>query len=124
MRALTVLYDSHCELCCRIRNWLGSQPTYVELIFIAAGSEEARRRFPHLDHERALKELTVISDLGAVYRDAKAWLICLWAMREYREWSLQLGSPELMPLARRTIAWVSRNRFKFANLQGRWRKHS
>jgi predicted DCC family thiol-disulfide oxidoreductase YuxK len=114
MRALIVLYDAHCELCCRIRSWLSSQPKYLELRFIAAGSAEARVKFPELNHERTLKELTVISEQGMVYRDAKAWLMCLWSLKEYRAWSLTLGTPELMPSARRMIAWVSRNRFRFA----------
>lgn len=116
MNALIVLYDAHCELCCRIREWLTSQPKYVELKFIAAGSAEARRRFPELNHNATLRELTVISTSGHVYRDAKAWLMCLWALREYREWSLQLSTPEMMPIARRFIAWISRNRFRIARL--------
>jgi hypothetical protein len=35
--------------------------------------------------------------------------MCLWAMRDYREWSLRLATPELMPFARRLIAWISSN---------------
>lgn len=115
MRTLTVLYDAHCELCCRVRSWLENQAKYIDLKFVAAGSEEAHRRFPQLDHNRTLTELTVIGDNGWVYRDSKAWLICLWALREYREWSLSLGSPELMPIARRLIVWVSKNRFRIGS---------
>jgi predicted DCC family thiol-disulfide oxidoreductase YuxK len=118
MRTLVVLYDVRCDLCRRIQGWLLSQPRYVELAFIPAGSEEAQRRFPQLDHRATLAELTVVSDQGAVYRDAKAWLMCLWALREYRSWSLKLSSPELMPIARRFIAWVSRNRFRWAGVRG------
>jgi hypothetical protein len=95
------------------------QPRYVDLAFLPAGSKEARYRFPQLDHDRTKTELTVISDSGAVYRGAKAWVMCLWALREYRAWSLKLGSPELMPLARRFIAWISRNRFRFGDFVGR-----
>ena len=122
MRALVVLYDPRCDLCCRIRGWLGSQPKYVELEFVPAGSEEARRRFPRLDHEGTFTDLTLVSDRGEVYRGAKAWLMCLWALREYRGWSLRLGSPELMPVARRFIAWVSRHRFRVGSFLGPTRK--
>lgn len=118
MRTLIVLYDQRCDLCRRIQAWLISQPKYVDLAFVAAGSAEARRRLPQLDHGATMTELTVISDGGAVYRGAKAWLMCLWALREYRGWALELGSPEMMPLARRFIAWVSRNRFKFGYFSG------
>ena len=110
MNRLTVLYDAGCSLCCRIRTWLAGQPKYVELEFVPLGSEEALRRFPALDHGRTATELTVIGDDGSVYQGAKGWLMCLWALREYREWSFTLSSPELMPLAQRFIIWVSQNR--------------
>ena len=119
MRALTILYDARCDLCCRIKVWLNQQPKYVDLAFLPAGSEEARYRFPQLDHDKTMTEMTVVSDNGLVYRGAKAWVVCLWALREYREWSLSLGSPELMPIARRFIAWISRNRFRFGDFVGR-----
>lgn len=118
MLTLTVLYDARCDLCCRIRAWLQSRPKYVELAFIAANSDAARRRFPQLNHQATLTELTIVSNRGEVYRGAKAWLMCLWALKEYRAWSLRLASPELMPLARRLIARVSSQRFKFG--QYRW----
>jgi predicted DCC family thiol-disulfide oxidoreductase YuxK len=118
MLTLTVLYDARCDLCCRIRAWLQSQPKYVDLAFVPAASAEALQRFPQLDHALTLRELTVVTNRGDVYRGAKAWLICLWALREYRAWSFRLASPELMPLARRVIARISSQRFKFTNY--RW----
>lgn len=114
MWQLTVLYDERCNVCCGIREWMLLQPKYVQLYFVAANSAEARALFPQLDHERTLHELHVINGYGEVYRDAKAWLMCLWALREYRLWSLRLATPELMPLARRAIARVSSNRGKLA----------
>ena len=114
MYSLTILYDARCDLCCRIREWMLSQTHYVALEFIAADSDEAKARYPQLDHERSLRELHVVTNYGEVYRDAKAWLMCLWALREYRAWSLRLATPELMPLARRAIARVSSNRRQLA----------
>jgi predicted DCC family thiol-disulfide oxidoreductase YuxK len=113
MLTLYVLTDAGCEVCCRIRAWLEAQPKYVDLVFIPAESEAARRRFPRLDHQATLRELTVVSNGGLVYRGAKAWLMCLWALRGYRHWSLRLGSDELIPIARRVIAWMSGNRSRF-----------
>jgi predicted DCC family thiol-disulfide oxidoreductase YuxK len=113
METLTVLYDARCDPCSNIRIWMESQPAYVQLLFVAAGSEEAQRRFPLLDHAATLTELTVVSDAGDVYAGAQGWLMCLWALRAYRGWALQLGSPALMPTARRLITWISRNRWKF-----------
>ncbi len=116
MRHLTILYDANCQLCCRIRAWLMEQPSYLELRFVPANSDGARRAFPGLDHAKTLQELTVIADGGAVYYGAKGWLMCLWALREYREWSFKLARPDLMPTARRFIAWISRNRRQFGRI--------
>ena len=115
MDTLTVLYDARCNLCSHLRAWLEAKPAYVELAFLPAGSQEARRRFPALDHAATTSELTVISDDGAVYIEAKAFLMCLWALRDYRAWSLRLSSPDMIPLARRVVLWVAQNRFRFGS---------
>jgi predicted DCC family thiol-disulfide oxidoreductase YuxK len=116
MRELTVLFDPNCGLCRRAQGWLLSKPKYVELVFVPARSDEARARYPQLNHELTLTDLTVISDEGAVYRGPKAWLMCLWALRQYREWSLRLSSPELLPTAKRVISTVSQNRYQLDGL--------
>jgi predicted DCC family thiol-disulfide oxidoreductase YuxK len=113
MQTLTVLYDARCNLCSHIRSWLETQPAYVTLDFVPAGSDEARRRFPQLDHATTAQELTVVSDAGDVYLEANAWIMCLWALRDYRAWSLRMSTPELLPLARRIVLWVALNRFRF-----------
>ena len=115
MDTLTVLYDARCNLCSHLRAWLETQPAYVQLAFVPAGSPEAQRRFPALDHAATTSELTVIGDDGAVYIEAKAFLMCLWALRDYRAWSLRLSSPDMLPLARRVVLWVAQNRFRFGS---------
>ena len=112
MRQLTVLYDAECGLCRRVQAWMLAQPKFIDVAFVPVNSEEARYRYPELDHELASKDLTVISDQGALYRGAKAWLMCLWALRDYRAWSLRLSSPELLPSARKVISMISQNRYK------------
>lgn len=112
MRRLTVLYDPECGLCRRVHSWLLNQPKYVELAFVAVNSEEAHHRYPELNHDLTIKDVTVIGDEGAVYWGAKAWLMCLWALRNYREWSFRLSSPELLPTARRVVSTISQNRHK------------
>jgi predicted DCC family thiol-disulfide oxidoreductase YuxK len=115
MNSLTVLYDARCNLCVHVRSWLETQPSYLDLVFLAAGSSEARQRLPQLDHAATLDELTVVSDEGAVYTGANAWVICLWALKGYRAWALRLSSPELLPVARRVVLWVAQNRFRFGS---------
>ena len=56
------------------------------------------------------ERLVVISDAGEVWRGECAWVTCLWALREYREWSFRLANPILRPFARRACELVSVNR--------------
>lgn len=116
MRQLTVLYDPDCGLCRRVREWLIAQPKYVELAFVPVKSEEALFRYPQLNHTLTLKDVTVIGDDGGVYWGAKAWLMCLWALRRYREWSYRLSTPELLPTARRVVSMISQNRYRLEGL--------
>src|SRR5262245_2796861 len=113
MKTMTILYDANCRLCCRIKSWLQAQSKYVDLDFIAAGSEAARELCPRRDNAATLKELTVVSDDGSYYGGAKGWLMCLWALRDYRGWAIRFSSPELMPLARRFVVKISSLRFRF-----------
>lgn len=115
---LTVLYDGRCALCRRARTWLAKQPKYVSMAFVEAGSEAARQRFPSLEVGDTLEELTVVGRRGEIYRGAKAWIMCLWALKRYRSAALRLSTPELQPVARRLVAWVSRNRFRIGEAAG------
>lgn len=89
---LTVLYDQRCPLCRRLKAWLGSQPTLVRIEFVASGSDEATRRYPHLDHERTMTVLTVVATDGAVYEGERAWLACAWTLPRWQPVAEHLGS--------------------------------
>jgi predicted DCC family thiol-disulfide oxidoreductase YuxK len=110
MRRLFVLYDERCGLCSWSRRWLARQPSFLELSFVPAGSVLAGRLFPGVVRPGKPEELIVISDEGGVYREGSAWVMCLYALKEYREWSLRLASPALFPLARQAFALISRQR--------------
>ncbi|GAB1642722.1 thiol-disulfide oxidoreductase DCC family protein [Krasilnikovia sp. MM14-A1259] len=105
--ALTVLFDAGCPVCRTARRWLAGRAQLVPLEFVAAGSAEARRRFPDLDHATTLRDLTVIADTGDVYVSDGAWLACLWALADHRALAERLSSPRLLPAARRFIAAAS-----------------
>lgn len=119
MNRLFVLYDPRCGLCRLARQWAAGQPSFVPLVFIPAGSDEANRRFPGLSQPgRTPDELTVVSDEGHVYKDDSAWILCLYALEDYREWSLRLARPALRPLARQAFALVSRHRGRISSVLG------
>ncbi|MEU3243795.1 MULTISPECIES: thiol-disulfide oxidoreductase DCC family protein [unclassified Streptomyces] len=93
VRGLTVLYDARCSLCAFLRDWLVEQSQLVPLTLVPAASDEARKLFPGLDHRATLDEITVVGDAGQVYRGAAAWVVCLWALREYRALAHRLSTP-------------------------------
>ena len=116
MFALTVLYDPECGLCRRAHEWLAEQSKLVELTFVPCASEEARKRFPYLDHDLTKQDLTVISHDGGVYFGPKGWLMVLWALTRYRDWSYRLASPELLPTTKRVVSAISQNRYQISRV--------
>src|SRR5579863_1946901 len=110
MQKLYVLYDPKCELCCRLKNWILVQRSWIGIAVMEAGSEKARRLFPELESIAGQDDLAVISDEGAVYLNDRAWIMVMYAMVEYRDWAARLTHPLLMPLARQAFAALSKNR--------------
>ncbi|HUG54036.1 MAG TPA: DUF393 domain-containing protein [Vicinamibacteria bacterium] len=113
MRSLAVLYDARCGLCSTARGWLEGQPQIVPLELLPADSAEARRRFPTLAADEP-EELLVVGDDGAVYRGTHAWIVCLWALEDYRDLSFRMAGPLLRPLAGEVFAWVSTRRHRLS----------
>ena len=116
--SLTLLYDPSCGLCQRVQGWLADQPKLVELKMIPIRTEAARRRFPQLNHELTSEDLTAITDQGAVYLGPKAWLMVLWTLSRYREWSYRLATPELLPTTRRVVSMISQHRYQISRAVG------
>ena len=118
MQALTVLYDQECGLCRRAHNWLAERSKLVELNFVPCASEEARKRYPQLNHDLTKQDLTVISEDGWVYFGPKAWLMVLWSLTRYRDWAYRLAAPELLPTTRRVVSVISQNRYQISRVAG------
>jgi predicted DCC family thiol-disulfide oxidoreductase YuxK len=113
MKRLYVLFDQECALCQSCGRWLVRQEAFIELRVIPLQSPEISQRFPGLkewDQLDLREKLVVVSDEGAVYQGQYAWIMCLYALRDCREWSQRLAHPALLPFARRVCELVSRNR--------------
>jgi predicted DCC family thiol-disulfide oxidoreductase YuxK len=116
MRRLTVLYDAQCPICIRCRDWMSEQPAFVELRFIPCGSPDAKARYgavPWLG-----EELVVVSDDGDVWAGPAAFLLCLWALKDWREWAYRLSGSTLAPLAERFFHAISTRRKRLAAWMG------
>jgi predicted DCC family thiol-disulfide oxidoreductase YuxK len=116
VKHLYVLFDAECALCCRCRDWIMRQPAYLPLYFIPLQSPDIAQRFPGIEALKPNEQLLLISDGGAVYRGASAWIICLWALRKYRLHAQRLAAPVLLPFARTVCESLSRNRFFMSQL--------
>jgi predicted DCC family thiol-disulfide oxidoreductase YuxK len=116
MKHLTVLYDAECQLCQRCRQWLARQPAYFPLRFLPLQTALAQNLFPGLAQFHPARQLVCVSDLGEVYVGDGAWIVCLYALRGYREWSRRLARPALRPYAARICNLVSQHRLAL----GRW----
>src|SRR5882757_5371360 len=110
IKILHVLYDGECALCRRSCLWMERQAALVELRFISFQSPDILLRFPLLGNLDLGAELVAVSDRGDIYRGSQAWIMCLHALREYREWARRLSQPALLPLARRLCKLISGNR--------------
>jgi predicted DCC family thiol-disulfide oxidoreductase YuxK len=114
MKKLFVLYDSDCAFCRECRRWLEAQPAYFELCFLPARSAEAECRIPGIQTFVATNELIVVGDDGAVYQGSHAFILCLYALVEFREWSLRLARPALLPFARQFFDFICHHRGTFS----------
>ena len=118
MRFLYVFYDATCGLCTRLRNWCERQPAYVELRFIAAGSPDAHRLLPADLAKASREDLIVLSSEGGVYQGEGAWLMCLWALKGYRQLSIRLSDPRLAPKVREAFQIFSSSRHALSRWLG------
>jgi predicted DCC family thiol-disulfide oxidoreductase YuxK len=107
-RVLTILFDPACSLCQRSRAWMLGQEPYVELRFVPCSGEEARARYG--DIPWLGDEIVVVADTGEVWAGPAAFLTCLWALVEWREWSYRLSGPAFAPLAERFFRALSSRR--------------
>ncbi|MER8185708.1 DCC1-like thiol-disulfide oxidoreductase family protein [Kitasatospora sp. NPDC094015] len=110
VRGLTVLHDPNCGLCRHLTRWLRTQHQLVPLEFVRVATADARARFPGLDHDAALGEITVVADTGEVWRGAPAFVACLWALAEHRSLAQRLSTPAGLPLARAAAYAASKYR--------------
>jgi predicted DCC family thiol-disulfide oxidoreductase YuxK len=107
-RALTVLFDPGCALCQRCCDWMLGQASYVELHFMPCTGVEAKKRYGDLPW--LSDELIVVGDEGEVWVGPAAFLTCLWALVDFREWSYRLAGPAFAPLAERFFLALSSRR--------------
>ncbi|HEU5076087.1 MAG TPA: DCC1-like thiol-disulfide oxidoreductase family protein [Polyangiaceae bacterium] len=111
-KTLTVLFDPGCPLCRRCRDWMLTQPAYLPIQVIACTSERARREFREIPWLG--DALVVVSDTRDVWAGPAAFLTCLWALEDWREWSYSLAGPAFAPLAERFFQTISAHKLSLS----------
>src|SRR5262245_15746266 len=111
MEWLAVFYDSRCGLCTILKNWIQHQQPLLKLRLIARDSEQARRM---IGSAADSDDLVILANTGELWRGNHAWLMVLWALKEYRSFSHRLASPIFLPLARQAFAVLTENRAKIS----------
>ena len=116
MKNLMVFYDPACGFCCSVREWAERQPTFLPLNFLSRETDfgrYVRRQLGDVDDD-----LIVVADDGTYYRGPDAFIVALWAMKEYRDLAGRLASPLVRPFARQAFALVSSGRGALSALLG------
>ncbi len=114
MERMWIVYDASCGLCASVKDWICRQAALIRVEFVPSGSEDARRRFPQVPPG----ELAVVGDTGEVWLGNSAWIVCLWALREYRGWAIRLSSPFLLTMAREAFTVLSNHRAGVSRMMG------
>ena len=96
MKKLTVYYDARCGLCCATKEWIARQRQLVTVECVPASEPGA--------------EITVIADTGEIWEGDAAWIVVLWALRDYRHWARRLSTPSMLSVARGMFAKLSQYR--------------
>lgn len=118
MNRLTVLTDAQCGLCRNCRAWLERQVQWIPLEFLDHASPEVDRRYPGLRALRPEEQMIVVADTGELWQGEAAWLVCLHALRDYRDWAARCSHPLLRPLAGMLYRQVSTNRHGISKVLG------
>jgi predicted DCC family thiol-disulfide oxidoreductase YuxK len=114
---LTIVFDDRCIFCWRCRDWLLTQPCFLEVELIPASSRTARQRFADLPGLGG--QLVVGDHRGRIWIGAPAFLMCLWATVRYRSWAYRLAKERYAPASERFFRFVSTRRHRL----GGWLHH-
>src|SRR5439155_11147342 len=105
---ITIVYDATCPLCVRCAEWIATEPQFVSVELLPSQSERATARYgavPWLG-----QELVAVSDDGAVWAGPAAFLVALWTLERWREWSYVMSGDTFSKMAERFFYALSHKR--------------
>lgn len=109
-RRITFLYDRHCGLCGRFRDWLLAQPRHLETEFLPYDHPRATTLARGIPPGELAEEIHAIADTGDVWIGGDAWILALWTTVAHRHLSATLASPAFRPMAKRLALAIAARR--------------
>lgn len=113
MAELTVLFDGQCSLCrasvARARRF----DSRGRIEFLDLHDPSARRRFPQVDPEVALRWMQAVDARGRVFSGVDAWARIGMLLPGWNLLAWMLLIPGIHWLAEKIYAWVARNRYRW-----------
>ncbi len=106
MRCITLFYDPTL-LSPTAQGWIRSEEKYVPIHFVSSRDPRLAAIAPGLDPATLTEHLLAVDDEGRVWRDGKAELLVLWALRRYRGRALRIRHPSRLPFMRLNLNWVA-----------------
>lgn len=106
MRRLTLVYDPEVLSWSTVR-WIVAAPKYVPVDVYSTKHPELPKRMPGVPTSALEGRLTLVDDEGFVWRDGKAELMVMWAVRRLRARALAIGHPSRLPFRRGTLNWFA-----------------
>lgn len=123
-KKITFLYDRHCGLCSRFRDWLLAQPRHLETEFLAYDHPRAASVARGIPREELSEEIHAVADTGEVWVGGDAWILALWTTVAHRSLAASLAGPALRPMAKRLALAIAARRHRLSRwLRLRPEKH-
>lgn len=109
MKTIHILYDAQSKAALGWRAWLDGQSKRSTLTFVPYQAQESLARFAGITPYLQGQDLVAVSDDGAVYPGAAAFVVCLSALEDYGAWANRLAVTELLPKAGIACALLALN---------------
>lgn len=119
MGRAVLIYDGDCAMCRASALWLMRRARSRELLeILPCRSAPRRERYPGIAEAACLAAMHLVLPDGRVLAGADAAPELLRRVRGGAALAWLLDLPPLRPLARRTYAWIARNRMRLSCAAG------
>ncbi|MDX2225796.1 MAG: DCC1-like thiol-disulfide oxidoreductase family protein [Verrucomicrobiae bacterium] len=110
IRKIHILYDGECGFCRTCRDWILLQPRFFEIEMLDRRDPDTKARFGDYTVPPYTDRMVVINNEDGVYYAEDAYIMILFALKNYRAWSVRISRQGVKPLARQFFETLGKNR--------------